>query len=48
MENKDTKKAIEHILDHSDVGVMATVCQNKPYSRYMTFHREGLTLYGNK
>lgn len=45
MEQSETKKAIEQILDESDVGVMSTVCQNKPYSRYMTFGREGLTLY---
>lgn len=45
MEQSETKKAIEHILDNSQVGVMATVRQDKPYSRYMTFTREGLTLY---
>lgn len=39
------KEKIEKILNDSNVGTLATVEQNKPHSRYMTFHHEGLTLY---
>ncbi|MFS0577245.1 pyridoxamine 5'-phosphate oxidase family protein [Sporosarcina sp. 179-K 3D1 HS] len=33
------------ILDESHIGTMATVQQNKPHSRYMTFFNDGFTLY---
>ncbi|WP_301108313.1 pyridoxamine 5'-phosphate oxidase family protein [Sporosarcina sp.] len=39
------KETVKKILDESFVGTMATVDNNKPYSRYMTFMNEGLTLY---
>lgn len=46
MDNQnEIKKEVEHILDNSHVGTMATVKNNKPHSRYMTFHNEGLKLY---
>lgn len=45
LKQKELKNTIEHILDNSTVGVMATVRQNKPMSRYMTFSREDLNLY---
>jgi general stress protein 26 len=45
MTQHETKADIEHILDSSSVGTMATVQNNKPHTRYMTFSREGLTLY---
>ncbi|WP_077324752.1 pyridoxamine 5'-phosphate oxidase family protein [Virgibacillus siamensis] len=45
MNQQEIRENIENILDNSAVGVMATVQQNKPHSRYMTFHRDGLTLY---
>lgn len=45
MAQEETRKIIENVLENSDVGVMATVRQNKPHSRYMTFKREGLKLY---
>ncbi|WP_404456214.1 pyridoxamine 5'-phosphate oxidase family protein [Oceanobacillus kapialis] len=41
----EIKKEVEHILDNSHVGTMATVKKNKPHSRYMTFHNDGLKLY---
>lgn len=40
-----TKDTVKKILDESMVGTMATVDSNKPYSRYMTFMNEDLTLY---
>ncbi|WP_240376751.1 pyridoxamine 5'-phosphate oxidase family protein [Bacillus piscicola] len=45
MEQKQIKKNIENILENSHVGTMATVNNDKPHSRYMTFFHEGLQLY---
>ncbi|ARF15964.1 pyridoxamine 5'-phosphate oxidase family protein [Sporosarcina ureae] len=39
------KDTVQKILDESMIGTMATVDNNKPYSRYMTFMSDGLTLY---
>ncbi|MDV6377046.1 pyridoxamine 5'-phosphate oxidase family protein [Sporosarcina sp. GW1-11] len=39
------KETVQKILDESFIGTMATVDDNKPYSRYMTFMNDGLTLY---
>ncbi|EGQ27856.1 MULTISPECIES: pyridoxamine 5'-phosphate oxidase family protein [Sporosarcina] len=36
---------VKKILDESFIGTMATVDNNKPYSRYMTFVNDGLSLY---
>ncbi|MGD7008662.1 pyridoxamine 5'-phosphate oxidase family protein [Metabacillus sp. 84] len=33
------------LLDHHQIGSMATVRNGKPYSRFMLFFHEGLTLY---
>lgn len=41
----DLKKEALTILKESLVGTMATVQQNKPYSRYMTFINDEFTLY---
>ncbi|GGA73998.1 pyridoxamine 5'-phosphate oxidase family protein [Ornithinibacillus halotolerans] len=45
MSQQEIKSEIERILDHNKVGTMATVQNGKPHSRYMTFFRDGLTLY---
>ncbi|MFZ3580313.1 pyridoxamine 5'-phosphate oxidase family protein [Virgibacillus sp. DJP39] len=45
MDQKEIKASIENILTDSNVGVMATVKDNKPHSRYMTFSNKGLKLY---
>jgi general stress protein 26 len=45
MTNDRLKQKVESILNDSNEGTLATVEQNKPHSRYMTFHHEGLTLY---
>lgn len=39
------KDTVKKILDESFIGTMATVDNNKPYTRYMTFMNDGLTLY---
>lgn len=39
------KETAQKILDESYIGTMATVKQNKPHSRYMTFFNDGFTLY---
>src|SRR6476620_6485365 len=41
----DAKATARKILDESYIGTMATVQQGKPFSRYMTFFNEDLTLY---
>lgn len=44
--NKDEiLSTVEKILEGSHVGPMATVKNNKPHSRYMTFFHEGMKLY---
>lgn len=45
MAEKDLQEKILNVLDKSKYGTLATVKNNKPHSRYMTFHHEGLTLY---
>lgn len=42
---KTNKEIAEKILNNNMVGTMATVQQNKPHSRYMTFFNENFTLY---
>src|SRR5690606_31261140 len=39
------KEIAEKILNNNMVGTMATVQQNKPHSRYMTFFNENFILY---
>ena len=41
----DAKKTALKILKESFVGTMATIQQNKPHSRYMTFFSDDFTLY---
>ena len=41
----DAKKTALKILNESYVGTMATIQQNKPHSRYMTFFSDEFTLY---
>lgn len=42
---KDTKEKALKILDKNDVGVLATISDNKPTARYMTFYSEEFVLY---
>ncbi|SFE24252.1 General stress protein 26 [Lentibacillus persicus] len=45
MNEQELRETVEQIVDTHAVGTMATVKQNKPHSRYMTFIRKELTLY---
>lgn len=45
MNQTDIKNNVERILSHSHIGTMATVKNNKPYSRIMTFFHRDLVLY---
>lgn len=45
MDQEEIKTTIEDIISNSTIGPMATVKNNKPYTRYMTFQSEGLKLY---
>lgn len=45
MEQAEIKRQIEKILEESHIGTMATVKNNKPHSRYMTFFHRDLTLF---
>jgi len=41
----NAKKTALKILKESFVGTMATIQQNKPHTRYMTFFSDEFTLY---
>ena len=41
----NAKKSALKILEESYIGTMATVQQNKPHTRYMTFFNDEFTLY---
>lgn len=41
----DIKEKALKIMDKNDVGVMATISENKPMARYMSFYSEEFTLY---
>ena len=45
MSQAEIRDNIEKILRESHTGTMATVKNNKPHSRYMTFFHRDLTLY---
>lgn len=45
MDNLELKNRILKVLSETKVGSLATVENNKPHSRYMTFFNEGLTLH---
>ncbi|MFC3210336.1 pyridoxamine 5'-phosphate oxidase family protein [Planomicrobium okeanokoites] len=45
MDQQELKEAALKILDENYVGVLATINENKPHSRYMTFFNEEFTLY---
>ncbi|MFA1819333.1 pyridoxamine 5'-phosphate oxidase family protein [Virgibacillus oceani] len=45
MSQPEIRNAIEKILDESHTGTLATVKDNKPHSRYMTFFQRNMTLY---
>lgn len=45
MEQTEIQTTVKKILDESNTGTMATIRNNKPNSRYMTFFHDGLKLY---
>ncbi|KAB8127487.1 general stress protein [Gracilibacillus oryzae] len=45
MSNQDIRKQIENILENSHVGTLATIKQDRPHSRYMTYTHDGLKLF---
>lgn len=45
MAQEDLKQAALQILEDSLIGTLATIKDNKPHSRYMTFFNDEFTLY---
>ncbi|USK61671.1 pyridoxamine 5'-phosphate oxidase family protein [Peribacillus asahii] len=45
MSQQDLKKEVVEILSNHRTGVLSSVENNKPHSRYMTFYNEDLTLF---
>lgn len=45
MKQEQLKEKILNVIEGNKIGVLATVENNKPYARYMTFLREELTFY---
>jgi len=45
MSQQDLKKEVVDILSNHRTGVLSSVENNKPHSRYMTFYNEDLTLF---
>lgn len=45
MNQEEARKTALKILDESHVGVLSTIKDDKPHSRYMTFFNQDFTLY---
>ncbi|WP_396021186.1 pyridoxamine 5'-phosphate oxidase family protein [Bacillus sp. S/N-304-OC-R1] len=45
LNQEELKKQVVNIISNQRTGVLATVENNKPHSRYMTFFNKDLTLY---
>ncbi|MBY6038314.1 pyridoxamine 5'-phosphate oxidase family protein [Fictibacillus nanhaiensis] len=45
MEKEQLKRRILEVIGDRETGVLASVRQNKPHSRYMTFYHDELTFY---
>ncbi|MFJ5624261.1 pyridoxamine 5'-phosphate oxidase family protein [Peribacillus loiseleuriae] len=45
MSQQDLKKQVMKIISDHRTGVLSTVENNKPHSRYMTFYNEDITLF---
>ncbi|MFP3324954.1 pyridoxamine 5'-phosphate oxidase family protein, partial [Planococcus sp. SIMBA_160] len=41
MSQEELKQKVLNLLDEQKVGTLATVEQNQPHTRYMTFFHEG-------
>lgn len=44
MNQEELKSKVLEIFEQNKIGTLATVKNNKPHSRYMTFYNEGLVL----
>lgn len=45
MNNQNLKEKVIKIISDHKTGVLSSVENNKPHSRYMTFYNDDLTLY---
>jgi general stress protein 26 len=45
MDQEQIKQKVLEVLEKKQTGVLASVRQNKPHSRYMTFFHDDLTFY---
>ncbi|WP_138418820.1 pyridoxamine 5'-phosphate oxidase family protein [Aquibacillus sediminis] len=45
MQQTELKQKAKEMMDHNQLGTLATVKDGKPFSRYMTFFHDDLTLY---
>ncbi|MCH6266250.1 MULTISPECIES: pyridoxamine 5'-phosphate oxidase family protein [Neobacillus] len=45
MTNSDLKEKVQKVISDHKTGILSTVENNKPHSRYMTFYNDELTLY---
>ncbi|QDP39051.1 pyridoxamine 5'-phosphate oxidase family protein [Radiobacillus deserti] len=45
MNKQQLEEKVHQILDNYQIGTLASIKDNKPFSRYMTFFHEGLHLY---
>ena len=45
MSQQDLKDQVVKIISDHKIGVLSSVENNKPHSRYMTFYHEDLTLF---
>ncbi|MDF2039402.1 pyridoxamine 5'-phosphate oxidase family protein [Bacillus sp. CMF12] len=45
MSQNNLKEKIINVLKNSKIGTLSTIRNNKPYSRYMTFFNDNLTLF---
>jgi general stress protein 26 len=45
MSDQDLKKQVLNVISNHRTGILSSVENNKPHSRYMTFYNEDLTLY---
>ena len=43
--NEDLKEKVKRIISDHRTGILSSVEDNKPHSRYMTFYSDDLTLY---
>ncbi|MEN2767067.1 pyridoxamine 5'-phosphate oxidase family protein [Ornithinibacillus xuwenensis] len=45
LSQQDIRVEVEKIIEENKVGTMATIKNNRPHTRFMTFFHEDLTLY---